>query len=70
MDCFSSDESVIMTKHLQESLWRRDDLMVSALISRLSGLGLYPSQEHCVGQDSLLSQYFSPTKSINGKRRF
>ena len=47
--------------------------MVSALVHGSNGPGSSPGRGHCVvflGQDTLLSQYLSPPRSINGYRRF
>ena len=48
---------------------RRGGLMVSALVSRSSSLGMSPGQRHCccvLGQDTLLSQCLSPPRRRNG----
>jgi len=64
VDCFVSDETVIMTMNLK-SLWRRGGLMVSVLASGLSGLGLCPGQGHCVEQDTELLQCLSLPRGTN-----
>ena len=55
---------------LQNCPWRRGRLMVSALVPRSSGPGSSPGCGHCVvflGK-TILSQYLSPSRSINGHR--
>jgi len=46
--------------HCHSSIGRCSGLMVSVLVSRSSGVGSSSGREHCVGQDTLLSQYLFP----------